>query len=95
MADPVSWLLIERGWEVLDSAGEDVGKVEEVVGDSGRDIFNGLTIATGLFARGQYVAAEQVAEIEEGCVRLALGKDEVERLPEYTEPPTTERILPE
>jgi uncharacterized protein YrrD len=95
MADPVSWFVIERGWDVLDSSGEEVGKVEEVVGDSARDIFNGLTIATGLFARGQYVPAEQVAEIEEGCVRLGLDKDEVERLPEYTEPPPTEQILPE
>jgi hypothetical protein len=95
MADPVSWFLIEQGWEVVDAAGENVGKVEEVVGDSGRDIFNGVTIATGLFSRGQYVPAEQVDEITEGRIRLALGKDEVERLPEYTEPPPSEQILPE
>jgi uncharacterized protein YrrD len=95
MADPVSWFLIERGWDVVDSSGEEVGKVEEVVGDSGRDIFNGLTIAPGLFARGQYVPAEQVAEITEGRVRLSLGRDEVEQLPEHTEPPPTERIVPE
>jgi uncharacterized protein YrrD len=95
MADPVSWFLIEQGWEVVDSAGEDVGKVEEVVGDSNRDIFNGVTIATGLFSRGQYVPAEQVEEITEGRIRLALAKDEVERLPEYTEPPPSEQILPE
>jgi uncharacterized protein YrrD len=95
MADPVSWFLIEQGWDVVDAAGDDVGKVEEVVGDSGRDIFNGLTIATGLFSRGQYVPAEQVAEITDGRVQLALGKDEVERLPEYTEPPPSEQILPE
>jgi uncharacterized protein YrrD len=95
MADPVSWLLIEQGWDVVDSGGDEVGKVEEVVGDSGRDIFNGLTIATGLFSRGQYVPAEQVAEITNGCVRLALGKDEVEQLPEYSEPPPSEQILPE
>ena len=92
--DPVSWLLVEQGWEVVDRDGEQVGKVEEVVGDSGRDIFNGLTLATGLFARGQYVPAEQVAEITEGRVQLELGKDEVERLPEYTEPPPSEQIHP-
>jgi uncharacterized protein YrrD len=95
MADPVSWLVIERGWEVVDSAGEDVGKVEEVVGDSTRDIFNGLTLNTGLFSRGQYVPAEQVAEITDGRVRLALEKAAVEQLPEYTEPPPSERIVPE
>jgi uncharacterized protein YrrD len=95
MADPVSWFLIEQGWEVVDAGGDDVGKVEEVVGDSSRDIFNGLTLGTGLFSRGQYVPAEQVAEITDGRVRLAIGKDDVERLPEYNEPPSSERIVPE
>jgi hypothetical protein len=93
--DPVSWLLIERGWTVVDADGEEVGKVEEIVGDSTHDIFNGLTIATGLFARGQYVPAEQVDRITEGTVGLRLRKDDVERLPEYSEPPPSERIAPE
>jgi hypothetical protein len=95
MTDPVSWLVIERGWDVLDADGEEVAKVEEVVGDSTRDIFNGLTIAHSLFSRGQYVAAEDVAEITDGQVRLRLSKDEVARLPEYSEPPASEQILPE
>jgi hypothetical protein len=95
MADPVSWLVIERGWRVVDADGNEVGKVEETVGDSSRDIFNGLTIATSLLARGRYVAAEQVDEIVDGCVRLKLGAAAVEQLPEYAEPPPQERIEPE
>ncbi len=95
MADPVSWLMVERGWSVVDSQGEEVGKVEETVGDENRDIFSGITFSSGLFARGRFAPAEQVAEITEGTVALALGKDEVERLPEYHEPPPHERILPE
>ena len=95
MADPVSWLVIERGWKVVDADGNEVGSVEETVGDSTHDIFNGLTIARGLLARGQYVAAEQVGEIVDGCVRLKLSGDEVERLPDYAEPPPQERIEPE
>jgi hypothetical protein len=95
MADPVSWLMIERGWQIVDADGEEVGKVEEIVGDTNRDIFNGLTIATGLFARGQYVPAEQVAEITQDRVRLSLSKDEIDRLPEYEEPAPQEQILPE
>ena len=94
MADPVSWLMIERGWKVVDAEGEEVGEVEETVGDSNADIFNGLTIARGLLSRGRYVAAEQVDEIVEGSIRLKLGGDEVERLPEYHEPPPSERIDP-
>jgi uncharacterized protein YrrD len=95
MADPVSWLLIERGWTVIDAEGEDVGKVEETVGDSTRDIFNGLTIATGFFSAARYVPAEHVGEITDGCVRLTLSRAEVERLPDYSEPPPSEQILPE
>jgi hypothetical protein len=95
MADPVSWFVIERGWKVLDAAGTEVGEVEEAVGDSTHDIFNGLTMTTGLLSRGQYVPAEQVAEITDGCVRLRLAAHEIERLPGYAEPPPQERIEPE
>ena len=95
MPEPVSWLMIERGWKVFDADGEEVGRVEETVGDSSRDIFNGLTVAPGLFARGRYVPAEQVADIKEGRVDLKLRKNEVERLADYSEPPPSERIEPE
>jgi Uncharacterized protein conserved in bacteria (DUF2171) len=95
MADPVSWLVIERGWQVVDADGNEIGKVEETVGDSTSDIFNGLTIARGLLSRGRYVAAEQVAEIVDGCVRLNLRGAEVERLPAHSEPPPQERLEPE
>jgi hypothetical protein len=83
MADPVSWLVIERGWTVVSSDHEQVGRVEEVVGDENADIFDGLTIATNLLGKPRYVPAEQVASIVEGEVQLALSAGEAERLPEY------------
>ena len=95
MTDPVSWLMIERGWEVVDRDGEKVGRVEETVGDSRIDIFDGLSIETSLFGRPRYVPAEQVAEITEGHVRLALSHAEVDALGEYEEPPTSAVIEPE
>jgi hypothetical protein len=94
-ADPVSWLMIEPGWTVVDSGGKEVGRIDEVAGDSSADIFNGLAISTGMLARPRYVPAEQVAEITEGRVRLALDAGAVERLPEYGEPAPVEEILPE
>ncbi len=93
-ADPVSWLVIERGWTVTAADGTEVGHIDQTVGDSTRGIFNGLTISHGLFSTPRYVPAEQVAEIVEGSVRLALTPDEVERLEEYEEPGTTAEILP-
>src|SRR5437763_6513650 len=95
MADPVSWLLIETGWKVIDVDGGEVGEVDEVVGDSGADIFDGLAIATSMFGKPRYIPSEQVAEITEGTVRLALTREQVEHLDEYREPATGARIEPD
>ncbi len=89
MADPVSWLVIEPGWEVVASDGGELGKVEEVVGDTGVDIFNGISVSTGFLARPRYVPAEQVAEITQGRIRLSLTRELFERLPEFREPPAS------
>ena len=89
MSDPVSWFLIEPGWKVVDQAGKEIGHVEEVVGDSGEDIFNGLGVSTGLSRRPRYVPSERVQEITEGRVRLGLTADELHRLGEFKEPPAS------
>ena len=83
MADPVSWLMIRPRWDVVAADGSKVGAVEDIAADTEKDIWNGLAIATGLFAKPRYVPAEQVAEITEGTVRLALSPDQVEQLDEY------------
>ncbi len=62
--DPVSWLLVERGWAVVDAAGEHVGKVDEVLGDEPTDIFHGLVVD------GREILAEHIGEIREGEIRL-------------------------
>jgi 3-isopropylmalate dehydratase small subunit len=93
MADPVSWFLIERGWKVVDRDGNDAGRVEEVVGDSNADIFNGLSISTGLLGAPRYVPSERVAAITEGQVQLDLDAEAVHDLGEYEEPPPSEDIL--
>ena len=77
-SDPVSWMLIEQGWSVVDSTGDDVGRVDEVLGDQDADIFNGLNVLTGVFGSPTYVPAEQVDEIVEGRVQLSLKKDELD-----------------
>lgn len=83
MADPVSWFVIERGWEVLGSDESKLGTVEEVLGDPEHDIFDGLSVATGVLGKPRYVPAELVQEIVEGSVHLSIGQDEGERLDEY------------
>ena len=92
--DPVSWFLIEPGWKVVDANGEDVGSVDEIVGDTGADIFNGLSIATGLLRGPRYVPAEAVKTITDGAVQLSLSKDDVKQLDAYEQPPPSEEIVP-
>jgi hypothetical protein len=95
MPDPVSWFVIEPGWKVYAADGAEVGTVRETIGDPDKDIFNGLAISTGLLSKPRYVPAEQVAEIEEGRVKLGLGSAQVDRLEHYEQPPAGGRILPE
>jgi hypothetical protein len=91
---PVSWLVIEKGWDVVGADGSELGKVHEVVGDTANDIFNGLAVSPGLLRGPKYVPAERVARIVDGRVELDLGADEFERLEEHTEAPLSAEILP-
>ena len=77
MPDPVSWMMIEQGWSVVDADGEDVGRIDEVLGDQDADIFNGLQVLTGVLGTPQYVPSERVGDIVEGRVQLELKKDEL------------------
>jgi hypothetical protein len=95
MADPVSWLMIEPGWRVEAAGGEDVGRVLEVTGDSGADIFDGLAIASSMFKQPRYVPSEQVLEIVEGRVRLKVDRAGVEQLTKFERPAVEEEIEPE
>ena len=84
--------MIDAGWKVLAADGSEVGKVDEVTGDSNADIFDGLAIATSALGKPRYVPLEQVAEIVEGTVRLKLSPEQVEALDEYLEPATSAEI---
>lgn len=95
MADRVSWLLITTGWKVLALSGDEVGAVDEVVGDDTDDIFDGLAIATSALGKPRYVTAEQVVEITDGTVRLSLTAEQVAQLDEYLEPATSAVIEPD
>jgi sporulation protein YlmC with PRC-barrel domain len=91
-SDPVSWFLIEKGWQVVGSDGEELGKVHEVVGDTGEDIFNGLAVTPGLLRKPRYVPSEVVRTITEGRVEVALDEEAFERLGEHGEMPPSAEI---
>ena len=76
MADPVSWFLIEPGWQVADAAGAHVGTVAEIRGDENEDIFDGLVVATSAVDL-KYVPSEVVGPITEGRIELTVSADQV------------------
>lgn len=83
MPDPVAWLVVEPGWEVVSSDGEKVGVVRELLGDKNADIFDGLVVDPGLLKKAKYVASERVGQIVEGSVTLDLTKAEFDELDDY------------
>jgi hypothetical protein len=95
MPDPVSWKMIVHGWHVFDSAGEQVGTIDQITGDPEADIFDGLTVKDGVLGHARYVPSESVGEIREGEVHLSLDRAAVESLERFTEPPAEEQIIPD
>jgi len=88
MADRVAWKVVERGWAVAASDGNEVGKVNEVLGDPEADIFDGLAVGAGaVLDRPRYVPSEQVGAIEEGTVHLTIDADAYGQLAPYEEQP--------
>jgi len=88
MADPVAWTVVERGWAVAANDGNEVGKVNEVLGDPEADIFDGLAVGVGaVLDRPRYVPSEKVGAIEEGTVHLTIGADEYGQLSAYEDQP--------
>jgi hypothetical protein len=77
MSEPVSWLMVEKGWQVLDRDGVTAGHVMEVLGNEQLDIFDGLVIRHHRFDRKHYVPAERVARIVRGQVTLDLSESEI------------------
>jgi hypothetical protein len=79
MADPVSWFLIEPGWQVADATGADIGTVAEVRGAEDEDIFDGLIVAVSALDK-KYVPSEVVGPITEGRIELTVSADQVSEL---------------
>ena len=93
MADPVSWMVAERGWSVVANDGNEVGKLDQVLGDPEADIFDGLAVGAGtVLDRPLYVPSEKVGAIEEGTVHLTIDAEEYKQLSPYEPPPPSEQF---
>jgi uncharacterized protein YrrD len=80
VSDPVSYLMIEPGWTVVGSDGEEIGSVSEVRSDESKDIFDGLMVKSGMLGSARYVPAERVKQIFERRIELDVTGDELQKL---------------
>ena len=87
MPDPVSWLQIGQGWNVVSSDGVIVGTVAQVEGDKQTDIFDGLAVELTEPAQVRYVPGEQVGAIYPGEVTLTLAAADLGTLEPFQTPP--------
>jgi len=94
MTDPVSWLQIEQGWNVVTSDGVIVGTVAQVEGDKQGDIFDGLAVESRQPRQIRYVAGEQVGAIYPGEVTLKIASADTGALEPFQAPPPQTTWLP-
>jgi len=94
VTDPVSWLQIEQGWNVVASDDLVVGTVAQVEGDKQSDIFDGLAIESGQPSLIRYVPAEQVGMIYPGKVTLKITSEAAAATlePFHAPPPETKWV---
>lgn len=94
MTDPVSWLQIEQGWNVLTSDGVSVGVIAQLEGDKQSDIFDGLAVESVQSAQILYVPAEQVGAIYPGEVTLKIAAADTANLEPFQASPPETKWLP-
>jgi uncharacterized protein YrrD len=80
--DPISYLTLQTGTEMISADGDRVGVVEHVLHDEATDVFDGIVIDTSLGPGGKhFVDAPEVAELRTDAVVLTLSTTEVAQLP--------------
>jgi hypothetical protein len=90
LGDPVSYLVLADGTDVISSDGRKVGTVEHVLAVPEADVFDGVIVDMRAGPGGHHFAdADQVARIHERGVVLTLDAEAAERLPEPSANPAT------
>jgi hypothetical protein len=83
LGDPVSYLLLADGTDVVSSEGRKVGTVEHVLADPDADVFDGVIVDMRAGPGGhRFADATQIERIHERAVVLTCSAQAAERLPE-------------
>jgi uncharacterized protein YrrD len=90
LGNPVSYLVLAEGADVMSSDGHKVGSVEHVLAVPEADVFDGLIVdMSGGPGGHRFADADQVEAIYERGVVLTVDRNAAEKLPEPSENPAT------
>ena len=79
----VAWLAMPEKAPVMDEAGEEIGRTEELLGDREDDIFHGIVVKLAKGGQKVEVRADRIPKITTRRVYTDLAADDLEKLPEY------------
>jgi len=83
LGPPIAYTLLEEGTPVYDRNGERIGVVEQVLADFTLDIFEGVIVhLRPLPGTHRYADVDQIAELHERGVVLAVERDQLHDAPE-------------
>jgi hypothetical protein len=77
----VAWLAMPEKAPVMGESGEEIGRMEEVLGDKEDDIFHGIVLKLARGGHKVEVAADRIPKITTRRIYTDLAADELERLP--------------
>jgi hypothetical protein len=77
----VAWLAMPEKAPVMGESGEEIGRLEDVLGDKEDDIFHGIVLKLARGGHKVEVRADRIAKITTRRVYTDLAADELEQLP--------------
>jgi hypothetical protein len=77
----VAWLAMPQKAPVMGESGEEIGRMEEVLGDKEDDIFHGIVVKLARGGHKVEVRADRIPKITTRRVYTDLAADELEHLP--------------
>lgn len=91
--EPIAYLALEKGVDVISSDGDKIGVVEHVIADEREDIFEGIVVDTSPGPGGKaFLDASQIDEIREQAVVLNIDTAQAKSLPKPSANPAVMEV---
>ena len=81
--DPVAWSYVERNTPVVGPDGEELGRIEQMLGTEGEGIFHGIAVKPSRGGETRVVPADAVTGLTSAKVEVAWSADELASGEEY------------